>query len=1308
MSFLCRLLTIVALTATAAASDDWWNHFPRIVQTDSLSTANSHHSDIAFIGALRDPGWGIYGQRVTFLPWELDQFQHAGFRNIGYFETFGQSMTFIAEFGPGGGDFTPVTHIFWNWQLYAGGPIGWIGVHNYFDDTDFAQPYTRTHPRYSGPPMYYPDGALAGGFDGDPNDPRNNRVYDAGCAKTILGDVALTYGYNPVVNAIDPNTGQPAGPLDGLLYVPADDQYAGLISFNKDPACPYWNDFTYASTLAVADEGLDGMWTDNYSAWDGQNIRPVLAAFGDWSVARFRDHLAANFTPAELTAMGVTDVATFDVRAALMNQMTAWGGNPYNLDDFRWSDARWLDHPLWHAYLIFKRQSGEEALQDYYTAAKTAAAVAGNDAFLVCGNDIPVFSLGWVRGALDMVSTEVSAGWNLCSGPRGFMIPPVGRMAPFYKLAREHARSRFVNVWLYTDGYETELAQTGVSTTMYYEMLASHTLPMFYPLSANPTVAGSWAGNTAFFDFVEQAAPTFGERVPIEDIGVYYSSSSVLARMTPGGTLDHANQPHQFATWGWMTALGELHHQYRPIPEWKLDAETLAGLRLLIIPASEVFETAPVSDVLLPWIEAGGRLIVTNVSGRRDGEAGNFAIHAGGYALAPLTGITDIVGAPATQTQDIGAGRVHYIRDSIGHTFFNASTTRPALLGHFASALDIALANTGPDLVTPGAGVTANVGIALHEDVARQRLFIDVNNFDVDAASDTITPTAPLTFTVQAPAWLAPCAVQASVISPDVPTPTANASMTMPGELTITLGPVTYFASVMVEPTTLADADGDGVSDACDACPGTPADQLVSPDGCELAQVEDTILFNVAGAIAGTWRASRTQLPPDAFYDGDPTSAGSTVLNDAALVPNPNLPLVGDLDGDGVSDLAVAGWDATLDQQVFLGRLTGVDSAGHGDLNEPSPAQGWPTNAVAIDAARHTFFLGDVNGDGRDDAIAARDWGSDGIRWEAQHSGINGLADNNGSSSSVAGHADSTLLVGDFDGDGRTDIGERLNSILPGWVYVYLSAHDGSGLKPTPTLADVVQGATEEQPTEVATLVGDINGDGRDDIVVVDDRWGTGQYIWVADVTAPAAEPSGLAIGAGGKSWAFPFSEASPPADVRVPLLADLNGDGCDDLVEYREFANTSNPGQRYGQWVVAYTNPATGNLFDSTFDDGGTIELAAAEIGNTPLIGHFNFAAQPEHCTNGIDDDGDGRVDCADDDCDGTFACECGMWPEDRNGDGTVNHGDLALLAGCMQGPLVGGGAADCPCSDLDVDGDVDLADLAILAECTGNACMP
>ena len=107
----------------------------------------------------------------------------------------------------------------------------------------------------------------------------------------------------------------------------------------------------------------------------------------------------------------------------------------------------------------------------------------------------------------------------------------------------------------------------------------------------------------------------------------------------------HDVQPHQFGFWGWATALGELHVQYRAVPEWKLTAETLASLRLLVIPNADVLDPAGIA-VLTSWVNSGGRLIITGDHGKYHGESGNFDLNPGGLSVAPLKNHSRVVYQP--------------------------------------------------------------------------------------------------------------------------------------------------------------------------------------------------------------------------------------------------------------------------------------------------------------------------------------------------------------------------------------------------------------------------------------------------------------------------------------------------------------------------------------------------------------------------------------------------------------------------------------------------------------------------------------
>jgi len=787
------------------AEAPWWDHFPRIVETSDLPTVLRLHGTIAMNGAHTDPGWGLWAQKNTIADRAetLKAFHAAGLKSISYYETFGTMQCYAVEVGDkGGGDFNPIICNHWGWQVYGGGRTAWTGIQTYYDDEEIAAPYTRTHPRYGSPPMTYPDGTLATGYDGAAVPP-NSRVLDACGSKNILGELQITYHYNRAVNKTDPTTGKPAGPVEGLLYVPETGKYASLVNFFKDSACPMWADYTYASALQAADAGCDGMWTDNFSAWDSWSANPVRFAFGEWSVARFRDYLADHFTPDELLAMGVEDVATFDIRAKLRSIATQWGWDGVALSGLLWQDSRWLDEPLWRAYAIYKRQVGTEALTDYYNAVKTAARKAGRPGFLVAGNDIPLFNLGWARGNLDMVSSELSGGWGLCSGPRGLMWPPVGRFAPFYKLAREHAACRFVNVWMYKGGYEDYARNPAAVSVLYYEMLANHALPMFHP--GNAKCVGTPAVNQAFFKFVSEVESEHGARVPVEDVGVYYSSSSILARMTPGGFLDHAAQPHQFAFWGWTTALGELHYQYRAVPEWKLNRRTLASLRVLVIPEATVLDPSDVEDVLVPWVrEDGGQLIITGASGRLLGESGNFDLNPAGLSLAPLTGVSDPSRAPTRVIRDLDDRRVLYYPGNMGMEYYLATDKRPELLPKFKEAMDILLWKKEP-LVLKADGVSSRVGLTLYEDAANKRLFVDVNNLNVDLATDRITPTEPLTFAVRLPESLRGRVLTTRALCPGA-RPRTSIEEAGDGYASVTVSPVRFYASIVIERRARAEA----------------------------------------------------------------------------------------------------------------------------------------------------------------------------------------------------------------------------------------------------------------------------------------------------------------------------------------------------------------------------------------------------------------------------------------------------------------------------------------------------------------------
>ncbi len=734
----------ILLLSTAAAQTPWWDHYPRIVQfmnqmcgSRIAARVPALNIDAAMCSSVADPNVGIWAQRITILeesePRALEKMHDAGVKVFAYFEAYGQAKAYVVEVkkNPDGTWIKDsrdplLTHVFlnhWAWQRFNGtGEARWAGTHNYFSDDDFARPYTLTHPRYGSPPVRYPDGTPATGYQGPDTDPRNSRAYDACGSKDVNGKLYIDYGYNRSIE-------RRGGPHNGLIRV--DGKYAGTFDVGKDAACPSWADYARASVLHAIDYGLDGMWTDNFSPWDSFGLDPVHKAFGEWSVATFRDYLAAHFKPSELAAMGVKDLKSFDVRAYLRGKASD------DLNDPQWRDARWLDDPIWCAYKIHRRQNGTKALSAYYHAVKNAAASAGKPDFPVTGNDFQGFNLGWARGDLDMVSSEIqyTPSAALESGKYGYMLPPLGSYVPAYKKAREQARGRLGIFWLYVD---PELANhPGIADVLQYQALANHILPEPWSGVGRNRTAGNDATTAAFNAFVGSARGTFGERTGVEEIGLYYSSSSELAHLTPNGWPDRTGALHSLSFLGWGTALSWLHYQWRAVPEWKLTAETLAGLRVLIIPNSEVFDPSDV-PILEKWIDRGGKVVIAGDSGIRAGEQDNFQRLAAS-SLARL---------PAK-----------WIRDDPGPAFMNSREDRPDRLKSF----DIGFRG----MVQTDAPCT--VGVTLYDDPGAHLRFIDLNNTDIDAASDTIHPAPPIHLELDGRL------VVAQILTPDGPTVKATA-----------------------------------------------------------------------------------------------------------------------------------------------------------------------------------------------------------------------------------------------------------------------------------------------------------------------------------------------------------------------------------------------------------------------------------------------------------------------------------------------------------------------------------------------------
>lgn len=283
------------------------------------------------------------------------------------------------------------------------------------------------------------------------------------------------------------------------------------------------------------------------------------------------------------------------------------------------------------------------------------------------------------------------------------------------------------------------------------------------------------------------------------------------------------------------------------------------------------------------------------------------------------------------------------------------------------------------------------------------------------------------------------------------------------------------------------------------------------------------------------------------------------VASSTAIGSGPKAMAVGDFNGDGKLDLAVANncygfsdcnvnWPGTV--SILLG-----DGAGNFTLTSTvsTGEWSWPTSIA----------VGDFNGDGKLD-LAITDWSQDTVSiLLGDGTGNFTLASRPG----TGNYCTEFVAAGDFNGDGKLDLAVANSGATnsPGTVSILLG--DGTG-------NFTLHSSIAEGGGPVSLAVGDFNGDGNLDLAVA--SWGS----------------NALSILLGDGTGNFtPFSSPVAGSYEASVVTGDFNHDGKLDL---------------------AVTSSAWSEIWIMLGDGAGNFSLAATleptnDIFNPPVLADFN-----------------------------------------------------------------------------------------------------
>ncbi len=400
------------------------------------------------------------------------------------------------------------------------------------------------------------------------------------------------------------------------------------------------------------------------------------------------------------------------------------------------------------------------------------------------------------------------------------------------------------------------------------------------------------------------------------------------------------------------------------------------------------------------------------------------------------------------------------------------------------------------------------------------------------------------------------------------------------------------------------------------------------------ATYQNISVTDITSALTG-WSAK----PFMVIYNNGVVDVAAKVDVALSSSANPGNIAIGDLDGDGKSDLVVVNY-STNTMSVYhnassIGSINGYSFATSVDF-----ATGFNPISVTI---------GDVDGDGKPDLIVANQY-SNSVSVYRNTTTIGSITNSSFAAkvdfalySQPPGAQPLSIAISDFDGDGKPDI--AVANAMSNTISIFRNTSSKGNITST-SFAPRVDFTTGSQPTYIN--IGDIDGDGKPDIVTANFY---GNSISVFRNTSTLGN-----ITAGSFAGKVDFAAGINPRSIAI---GDLNGDGKVDLAvanvsnnTISVFQNTSIPGSITANSLADKIDLATElgpyNLTFGDVDGDGKMDILVVNINSNTVSVYRNiilsgnltvnsFAAGVDFTTGSTplalacgDLDGDGKPDIA------------------------------------------------------------------------------